>query len=130
MDTHTHAPDQKNNTAFSDRRAFIQGTSEMILIHSAPVVKYPTEVMACDHLRNPQAHAATPPRRAESYIPPSVQPDEAWCTGCRMYHHVSKFHRDATRRRGLQYNCIDFRATQRRAERPPQVSEHWYRSRR
>lgn len=120
-----------NDSAFKDRRAWVDGPADMILLHEKPQEKYPTEVTTCLHGRDPNAlkFQPAPKRRAKDFIPPSVRPDEAWCTGCRQYHHVSKFHKDRSRGRGLQYNCIDFRAAQRIAgPHKKQVSEHWYRS--
>jgi hypothetical protein len=121
-----------NDHAFQNRRAFEAGNPEKLLLHGRSVTMHPPEVLAFEHGRNPDSikFLPTPKRRAKDYIPVSIRPDEAWCTGCRQYHHVDKFHKDKSRgRRGLQYNCIDYRAAQRIVgPRKKEVSEHWYRS--
>lgn len=119
------------DNAIKDRRAFVQGSPDMILLHERPQVKYPTEIAACDLAFDPNnlKYAPTPKRRAPDYVPPSIRPDEAWCSGCRQWHMASEFHKDRSRPNGLKAWCIEYRAVQRKlSTHKKQVSDYWYRA--
>jgi hypothetical protein len=105
-----------NDSAFKDRRAFVKGAPDMILLHEEPQIQRPAEEHAMDHGYNPGADQflPLPKRRTKEYVPYSVRPDEAWCTGCRVYHHVDCFHKNRRNRNGLQDCCINYRAAMRK----------------
>ena len=97
------------------------GTPPMILLHSHPQVKYPTEVLACAHIYNPDDARFTP-------APVGVM--RVWCCGCRSLRPTEAFHRHTKRSGGYQAFCKTCQKAHRKAKRlkrDPQINDHWYR---
>ena len=108
----------------------VYGTPEMLQSGGGLRLKYPTEVTAAAHIYNPRdaQFIEAPTGKRRRVVPPSMRPDVAWCTGCRDWHPVECFHKDASRPSGLQSYCADYRAAYRKIQPAKnQVSWHWRR---
>lgn len=111
----------------------VYGDIEMIRSVGGLRQKYPTEVLMAAHIYNPRdaRFIEAPIGKHRKIVPPSMRPDVAWCTGCRDWHPVECFHKDASRPNGLQSYCIDQRAARRKvspaAKAAKEVSWRWHR---
>ena len=113
-----------------DKR-FVAGPPEMIRIHDNERLKHPAEFEGNLRGYNPDAPRFTPApaRKRPDFVPPSVRPDEAWCSGCRQYHPANCFHKDRSRPNGLKAWCIEYRAVQRKlGPDKKDVAWNWYRA--
>lgn len=94
----------------------ISGDPIMVMVNDVLRQRYPVEEDAAAHIRNPHAPRFTPAPTGKErrIVPPSMRPDQAWCTGCQDWHSVACFHKDRTRPNGLQSYCINYRAGRRK----------------
>lgn len=109
----------------------LYGPAQMMRINVNPRIQYLTEFEAAMHIYNPSdpRFVPAPVSKQKKVVPPSMRPDQFWCTGCRDWHPAECFHKDSTRPSGLQSYCIDYRAAYRKVNpAKKQVSWHWHRT--
>jgi hypothetical protein len=98
----------------------VYGEVDTVRIHDTERVKYPTEVEACAHIRNPDA---------ARFVPAPVGPLRIWCCGCKSLRLPEAFHRHRKRPSGYQSFCKTCQKAHRKGKRLKQADAgHWYRS--